>query len=415
MSRRLRIALVHHLGPGGALRAAGALAQGLQSQGHEVDVFALGQGSEGMVGASEALKPKLLLPFQEAPWPKPWPLLGPALRARWQADRLRRLQQAHEALAEAVLADGCDLAWVQHDRITQAPFVLAALKGRMPTAYQCHEALRRAHEAPLQGPGWWLPPSPAPSARQRYHEAWEARALAQAKALDAQLSRQADRLLANSRYSAEALLRAYGRPAGLVPMGVDLEAFSPLPSPREDALLVVGRLGPLKGQHLVVEALALLPEGDRPSLWLMGDSGGTAWYRQALEARCRELGLNLRITEDATEAQLLLAYHQARMVVAPMVLEPFGLVALEAQACGTPVVAIAEAGLREALEDGVGGLFVPREAEALAGAIQRLRARPEWAKQLGAQGRAWVEAHRGWAAGVAALEATFQGLLANKA
>lgn len=408
----MKIALVHHLGPGGALRAAGALAQGLVARGHELQVHALEPLEPWPIGALPAELPRVWAgQFMPDPWPRPWPLVGPLLRARWWDRELRRLRQAYEGLVQGLLTSPVDLAWVHHDRLTQAPFVLELLAGRLPTLYQCHEPLRRAHEAPLQGPG--QVEEPRSSWRAWHHGWWAQQELAKARALDRRLALSADGLLANSRYSCEVLLRTYGRVATWIPMGVDLAAFQPLALPREDAVLVVGRLGPLKGQELVVEALGRLPAEDRPVLWLVGDAGGDPAFQGRLLARAEALGLAWKLELDLPEAELRQRYARATLMVAPMVLEPFGLVALEAQAMETPVVAVAEAGLREAVHHGVGGLWVPRDAEALAQAIQGLRHRPERARALGVGGRAWVQAHHSWRPGTLALEAAAERLVGS--
>jgi glycosyltransferase involved in cell wall biosynthesis len=82
------------------------------------------------------------------------------------------------------------------------------------------------------------------------------------------------------------------------------------------------------------------------------------------------------------------------MVYAPR-LEPFGLAPLEANACGLPVVAVAEGGVRETIIDQVNGLLVDNYPDAMAAAIQRLRNDPSFASRLGSTGRKAVEAKWG--------------------
>jgi len=78
------------------------------------------------------------------------------------------------------------------------------------------------------------------------------------------------------------------------------------------------------------------------------------------------------------------------MIYAPR-LEPFGLAPLEGNACGLPVIAVAEAGVRESIVDHVNGLLVEHDPHAIAAAIDRLQVDPELARQLGISGRLAVE------------------------
>src|SRR4029079_12849962 len=83
--------------------------------------------------------------------------------------------------------------------------------------------------------------------------------------------------------------------------------------------------------------------------------------------------------------------NRASMLVYAPRLEPFGFASLEANACATPVIAVAEGGLRETIIPGMNGLLVENDALAMAQAINQLRANPTFARQLGENGRKLVE------------------------
>jgi glycosyltransferase involved in cell wall biosynthesis len=85
-------------------------------------------------------------------------------------------------------------------------------------------------------------------------------------------------------------------------------------------------------------------------------------------------------------------------------LEPFGFAPLEASACGLPVVAVAEGGMRETVIDGVNGLLCDPDTQAMANVLQRLLDDPTFAKRLGANGRALVQEHWSLEAAVDRLE-----------
>jgi len=138
-------------------------------------------------------------------------------------------------------------------------------------------------------------------------------------------------------------------------------------------LLSVGRLDERKGVHLAIEALRDLP----PEATLDVLGRGDAPYRARLEALARDLGVAERVRFGVVpRSELRARYRDADVVVFPTLWdEPFGLVPVEAMACGTPVVATATGGSAEFLIDGVNNLRVSAgDASALAAGIKRVAA-----------------------------------------
>jgi len=214
----------------------------------------------------------------------------------------------------------------------------------------------------------------------------------------------ADRLIANTSAEAGELIELYGADPGrvaVVPPGVDLETFSPggpegrlaaraaLGLPAEGRIvLFVGRIQPLKAPDILVEAVARLRSqgiggdpagtGDTPVLLVVlgGPSGTGLEHPEQLAELTTALGLDDVVQFHPPVPRTVLAqwYRAADLVAVPSYNESFGLVAIEAQACGTPVVAAAVGGLRMAVADGRSGLLVdghdPRVwADALGGLL----------------------------------------------
>ncbi|WP_409328644.1 D-inositol-3-phosphate glycosyltransferase [Trujillonella humicola] len=209
-----------------------------------------------------------------------------------------------------------------------------------------------------------------------------------------QVVAEADRLIANTEDEARQLVEHYGADPGrtlVVPPGVDLDRFRPadraaarrsvgLP---EDAvvLLFVGRIQPLKGPDLLLETAARMLADDpglrgRLRVEVVGAPSGSG-----LEAprQLQELAVSLGIADAVRflppqpPDRLAEHYRAADVAVVPSHNESFGLVALEAQACGTPVVAAAVGGLRTAVRDGLSGVLVdgrdPADYAAAVGAV----------------------------------------------
>ncbi len=193
-----------------------------------------------------------------------------------------------------------------------------------------------------------------------------------------QVVAEADRLIANTEAEARQLVDLYGATPDridVVPPGVDTEVFRP-GSKRQarDALriatdeLVVafaGRVQPLKAPDVLLRAVAVLrhsyPDRKFRVLIVGGASGTGRIAPHRLEELAAELGLArfVDFLAPMPPAELCRVFRAADVVAVPSYNESFGLVALEAQAAGTPVVAAAVGGLRVAVDDGVSGLLVP--------------------------------------------------------
>src|SRR5262249_22394875 len=114
-------------------------------------------------------------------------------------------------------------------------------------------------------------------------------------------------------------------------------------------------------------------------------------YAAAVQGLAKDLGVDFQPRLRVSDAELLDLLNRATALVYAPRLEPFGYAPLEANACGLPVVALAEGGVRETVVDGVNGLLVEPEPAAMARAVERLRDDPEYARELGRRGRQIAE------------------------
>jgi D-inositol-3-phosphate glycosyltransferase len=204
----------------------------------------------------------------------------------------------------------------------------------------------------------------------------------------------ADRIVANTDAEAAELIRMYDadpRRVATVSPGVDLTVFRPGPRrlarrklglpPHAIVLMFAGRVQPLKAPDILLRAAAQIV-ADEPRLadrlvvaFVGGPSGSGRNDPDSLTELAASLGIShlVRLEPPCPQRDLADWYRAATVVVVPSYSESFGLVAVEAQACGTPVVAAAAGGLRTAVSDGVSGVLVPTHDPArYARAIRHL-------------------------------------------
>ena len=212
----------------------------------------------------------------------------------------------------------------------------------------CHTPMRYAWDFE---PGYVhsLPPAVRPLARTAFlWLRWWDRATADG----------VDHFIANSKFVAGRIRRHYGREATVIYPPVDTEYFTPSGHPG-GSFLVVSRLVPYKRVDLAVEAFNRL---GRP-LVIVGDGPEASWLR----AKARP---NITFVGEVSDAALRSYYRRCAALVFPGE-EDFGLVPLEAQACGRPVIAFGRGGALESVVDGMtGGFFFEPTADALMAAVR---------------------------------------------
>ncbi len=231
----------------------------------------------------------------------------------------------------------------------------------------------------------------------------------------------ADAIVASTPADWAAMEALYGVDAGrvhLIPPGVDLALFRPMEvleaanhvgmAPDHRMILFVGRMDPVKGLDTLVRAMAKVVEWepqwqDQACLCIVGGDKTDDRERMdeemaRIDALRHELGLAsvAQFLGSLPQEELPYYYNAAQVVVVPSRYESFGMVALEAMACGTPVIASNVGGLASIVRDGQTGYLVPDGDEvALALRLRQLLDDPDLRCRLGRHGRATAEAY-GW-------------------
>jgi glycosyltransferase involved in cell wall biosynthesis len=227
-----------------------------------------------------------------------------------------------------------------------------------------------------------------------------------------QQQRRAAMLLVSTE-AARSRLRSLGPPRARVRelgYGVDADFFTPAPpGEQEPSVLFLANLQRRKGVFVLLEAFERVAEAlPGARLLVAGDGHDEAEVRDAVarspqRERIELLGrLDRRATAEAMRA--------ADVYCLPSFSEPFGISALEAMACGRPVVATNVGGLGHLIQPGGGRTVAPGDPAALAGALRELLEDPELRRGMGAFNRALVERRYSWDAVLDQLEAVYEEL-----
>ncbi|WP_084718934.1 glycosyltransferase [Streptacidiphilus carbonis] len=211
-------------------------------------------------------------------------------------------------------------------------------------------------------------------------------------------------VICTTEWAAAEFHRIGARNVVRAPLGVDLERCHPrqrnaaarnhYARPSEVLLVLCSRLSPEKRPERALDAVAELRRRGVPAVLVVAGEGP---QRARLEARIRAEQLPVRLVGHISAADTLAALQaSADVVLAPGPIETFGLAALEAMACGTPVVVSASSALPQIVGDA--GETAADTGPGFADAVQRLLARPETERRLLARGRA---EHYGWDRAVA--------------
>jgi D-inositol-3-phosphate glycosyltransferase len=229
---------------------------------------------------------------------------------------------------------------------------------------------------------------------------------------EARVIASAERLVAASVAERAYLVRHAGADPeriAVVPCGVDTELFTPgdagdarraLGLSGDPLILYVGRLAPIKGLETLLDAIAVLARrGRHVRLAVVGGEADEPLdgHEAGLRARIAALGIGDLVSFVGPQPQDSLRTHYvaADVTVLPSHYESFGMVALEAMACGSAVVASRVGGLTTTVRDGVTGFLVSEgDVNALAGRLETLLGDPDLRWRLGREGVRWAAQHR---------------------
>jgi glycosyltransferase involved in cell wall biosynthesis len=365
----MRIAVWHNLPSGGGKRALHDHVRGLVMRGHQVEAWSPPMAALSYLPLSR-FGPEHVVPFE---WQPKWyraPIIHhftSYLNAIASIEAMKR--HAQRCVAE-IERGGFDLIFANSCFIFATSFI--ARFANIPTVLYLQEPIRRFYEAQSFGdmtrlawvasmrPYFKLAKNPL---RWKGQATSLVRDLVDVHTLRLQAREEAlsgwsfDRILCNSRFSREAIMRVYGLDARVCYLGIDTDLFRPSGAPKEQFVVGLGSFNAVKGIDLAIRAIATVDAALRPSLVWIGNAA-VPGYLEEMSQLAESLGVNFLPKELVGQDELVDLLSRAAVMVYTSRLEPFGYAPLEANACETPVVGIAEGGIRESIEPGINGSLI---------------------------------------------------------
>jgi glycosyltransferase involved in cell wall biosynthesis len=399
----MRIAIYHNLPSGGGKRALFEMVRRLASN-HTLDCYTLSCAEHAFGDIRPFCNQHYVYPFAALPLARrPFGRVNQGIRS---VDLLR-LRALQRRIAAQIDQGGYDAVFVHICQFGQSPAVLQFL--RTPSVYYCQEPPRLLYEPPVPRPYRRFSPAqqlgnlvdPFPSLYRTT-----------LRRLDTANVRSASLVLVNSHYSHETLYRTYGIFAQVGRLGVDVEKFRPLALAKEQRVVSVGALTPLKGFDFIIRSLSHIEAGQRPALTIISNFAIPA-ERGYLQELAHNLDVQVDFHVGLSDDELVESYNRSLLTIYAPVMEPFGFVPLESMACGTPVVGVQEAGVRETVCHGETGWLIPRDAYGFATAITAILNNPELRSRLGRQAREYVVVNWSWQRTADELETHLARLIAS--
>lgn len=362
---------------GGGIRVATQFAEGLSSA-FSVKVYRP-EGGVSFRSSHPVSEQTFLFPM----WKRPSGLLKP-VSPLFLILRLYSFRRLCKTIAESMNTQA-DIALVHNSLPIASPPVLNYLN--IPSLYYCYEYPRHIYESDI-----------IRRSGNRFTEFLLKPLAIAEKEMDRSSVAEADSIATFSTYMKNRIQSIYSRNASIIRPGVDTSFFFPVPSTnRENYILSVGALWPFKGHEKTLRILAAIK--NKPKLVITADRAYPG-YKKHLEAISSDAGIQLAIEEGVTDSRLRDLYRQAKLVICCQKREPYGLVPLEAMACGTPVLAVAEGGFPDNIEHNKTGFLFDGTVSHGAHILKMILNNRELAEAAGSAGREFVMKERCLSSGI---------------
>ncbi len=324
------------------------------SKNHAVDLFYVDEYEDQKV--KRIFNRTFFFEFKEKRWE------GNDWKAKLYKDtfELVKLYYLHNRIGSAIKKEGYDFVLVNPSKFTQAPFLIRFISS---SVYFCQEPLRMAYDEAISIT------ENLTSLKKNYEKL--NRSIR--KWIDKSNISRSKFIFANSNFSRISIEKAYRKKASVCYLGVDTQDFSPQNLQKRYDLLFIGEKMKIEGYDLLEKTLRLYKV--EPSVKIISRTEGSGGLSQE---------------------NLIREYNKSKIILALSRNEPFGLIPIEAMACGIPVIAINEGGFMESVVDNKTGYLISRSEIELKKRIDLLLTDDHLREQFGKAGREFVEKKFTW-------------------
>ena len=396
----MKIALSHNLPSGGAKRHTLEQVRELYRRGHQITEFAPDTADQNYCSFSPYVVSQRIYPFfQKSTNSRRIPFLTPYINMWRGIELLTAVNRLNRQIAREIDEADFDIVLVKDCHFIGNPYVLKYLD--TPSLYQCHHVIRgwaendresQEHKTPLIDIIKKIYYSPA---RTFYNY--------RLRKDDVQNIQYATRVITNSNFSVEMIEKNYGLPSHFIYPGIKTDLFKPAGIEKQNFVLSVGSMNFEKGHRFLIRVLSELPESERPALFIAANSRDPK-EEEIIKTMATNNGVKLTIEKINDDSKLAQIYNQALVFIYAPMKEALGMAPLEAMACGTPVVAVAEGGVSETVKNGENGWLVKRDVAEFAERLREILSDTKCRKKMGHAGIEYIRENWTWTHAVDRLE-----------
>jgi glycosyltransferase involved in cell wall biosynthesis len=380
-NRLMKIAIWHNLHSGGGCRALQYHIQGLVEKGHQVEIWAGDPDAAGFMNVPHGVKlHKVPLKYSEQ---------NPSITERFTSlffekdSNMKAMEQHCRKCASEINQGGFDVLFANSCFHYGVPFISRFVM--IPKVLYLGEPNRCLYEA-MPGQVWEAPEEIVSKWNSKFwlhffSNSWRTNKFRVYVREERKNFQAFDKVLVNSYFSMESCKRAYSLLTEVCYLGVDNVLFKPANFSKPNAYVVgLGVFYSHKNPELAIRAVGEVKVNRPKLLWIGNMVDENYWIKMV--ALARTLDVELEVKKMVTDQQLVELLSGAICMIYSSNLEPFGFAPLEANACGTPVIAVAEGGVRETIVHGKNGFWVNQNPKKIAQYIAQLSENQELRKRM---------------------------------
>lgn len=379
----MKIAIWHNL-PSGGKRALYNHVKALKERGHYLEAWTTDLNMDYLPLKELIIEHSIPLAAKIG---KTFKIKSPILRNR---QKIKVLKEHCALCAEEIEKRGFDIILANSCVYSYISYI--SLFSSIPTAIYLGEPFRLLYEAFPDN--IWQAPSFGFNIRnlgkfRRDFELTYARRVQVREEINA--ASAYDSILVNSLYSKESILRAYGIEPRVCYLGVDESKFIFKQNQKEPYVVGLGKISDSKSVNKTIIAVSRIIKSHRPVIkWI--SNGYDQSYLDYIIELAKKSDVTFQPLVSIDDEELINVLGKAAVMIYTPKLEPFGLAPLEANMCGTYVIAVAEGGIRESIINNVNGtLFPANETQVIADEMEKFISNLDFAFQKGNEARIYTE------------------------